>query len=114
MRFFRKLLRCRRGATLVEYGLLLAGVSLVSAAAISILGRKTNELVAVVAAVLPGVQATDNGTITSGRLLETVDATSTVDIELDLEAINDAQATSRLAVNLGLSATELAELVDAP
>jgi len=71
MTFLRRLLRDRRGAALVEYGLLIAGVALISSAGVSIFGHKTNDLVSSVAAILPGAHPDDNGPIFSGKLIET-------------------------------------------
>ena len=50
----RKFIKSKKGSALVEYGLLVAGVALVAAAGVSILGHKTSDLVSSVAAVLPG------------------------------------------------------------
>ena len=67
----KQLLRDKRGSALVEYGLLIAGVALVSAAAISMLGHKTSDLVGAAAAILPGAHDDDNGAIISAKLIET-------------------------------------------
>jgi len=63
--------RSRRGAALVEYTLLAAGVALIGAGAVSIFGHKTSDLVATTAAVLPGAHADDNNPIVSGKIIET-------------------------------------------
>ena len=47
----RKMLRNNKGQGLVEYGVIIAGVVLVSAAAISLVGHKTADLIGVVAAM---------------------------------------------------------------
>ena len=73
MKFLKSLLRNKKGAALVEYGLLVAGVALVTAAAVSIFGHKTNDLLAMTAGVLPGADAADQGPIASGRLIETAE-----------------------------------------
>lgn len=90
----------RKGAALVEYGLLIAGVALVSAAAVSIFGHKTNDLIAAVATILPGAHEEDNGSIVSGRIIETTAAGTTDPISLDTAAILAGNDTSRLSVNL--------------
>jgi len=115
MKFLRRLLRDRRGAALVEYGLLIAGVSLISAAAVSIFGHKTNDLVASVAAVLPGAHADDNGPIFSGKLIETIGADEGV-IALNTDSTDGIASltdTERLGTNLlgAANASDLAELV---
>ena len=68
---FRKFLSNKKGQGLVEYGLIIAGVALISAAAVSIFGHKTSDLIAAVATVMPGAHADDNGPIVSGKLIET-------------------------------------------
>ena len=67
----RKFFSNKKGQGLVEYGLIIAGVALVCAAAIAIFGHKTSDLVAATAAVLPGAHADDNGPIVSAKLIET-------------------------------------------
>ena len=61
----------RRGQGLVEYGILVGGVALVCLAAVSLLGHQTNDIVSVVAGVLPGAHADDNAPIVSGKLVKT-------------------------------------------
>jgi hypothetical protein len=56
---------------MVEYALLVAGVALIGAASTSIFGHKTNDMIAMVAAVLPGAHADDNAPIVSGKIIET-------------------------------------------
>ncbi len=64
-------MRDRRGAALVEYGLVIAGVALVAAAAVSVFGVKTNGLISSIGSALPGAHEDDNGALVSGRYLET-------------------------------------------
>jgi len=64
----------QKGAALVEYGLLIAGVALIAAVSVSIFGNKTADLIAAVATVLPGSSGTDNLPIVNGQLLETTSA----------------------------------------
>ena len=66
-----RILSDRRGAGLVEYALVIAGVALVAAGAVSIFGTKTSGIVSAVAVVLPGAQAEDNASIVAGQILET-------------------------------------------
>jgi Flp pilus assembly pilin Flp len=96
----RKLFADRRGQGLVEYGLIIAGVALISAAAISILGHKTSDLIGAVATILPGAHADDNGAIVSGKLIETsLDATTDA-MELDLQGIFANADSPRLGNNV--------------
>ena len=63
--------RHRRGAALAEYGLLIAGVTLASLVAVSVLGGKVGGLVASVATLLPGATPADNGIVQVGELIKT-------------------------------------------
>lgn len=94
--------RRQRGAALVEYGLLVAGVALVATAAVSIFGVKTSNLIASVATVLPGVQTDDNAPITSGQLIETTNGTAANPIEVDTATILANSNTHRLGENVGV------------
>lgn len=71
MKLFKQTRRSKRGAALVEYGLIVAGVALVAAAAVSIFGTKTAGMIGASAAILPGAQAADNGAIATGRVVQT-------------------------------------------
>lgn len=106
----KKLVREKKGAALVEYSLLVAGVALVGAAAVSVFGHKTTDLMAAMAAVLPGAHADDNGPIVSGKLIETVPADEG-NIALNFEAIAGAVAQERLGNNLGAPAGTIGQLV---
>ena len=97
-----KLLRNKKGQGLVEYGLIIAGVALICAAAISVFGHKTNDLVSATAAILPGAHADDNGPVTSGKLIETTTDGTTGGIEVDAVTIATNSDTPRLGVNVGL------------
>lgn len=71
MRLNKNINRKKRGAALVEYGLLIAGVALVSAVGISLFGKKTNEMISVTAGVLPGANAADDAPVRSTGLIKT-------------------------------------------
>ncbi len=73
----------KRGAALVEYGLLVAGVALTTAAAVSLLGHKTNDMLGVVAAILPSSNAADTGAIRSGRIISTADDGNGIGLDFD-------------------------------
>jgi Flp pilus assembly pilin Flp len=92
--------RDRKGQALVEYALLVAGIALISAAAVSVLGYKTSGLIAAVAAVLPGAEASSNGPISSGHLIETTSGTTITGIALDVVQINSDSGTPRLGNNV--------------
>ena len=107
----------RKGAALVEYALLIAGVALVCIVAVAIFGHKTNDMIAATAAVLPGAHAGDNGQIVSGKIIETTGATTAAGppIALNMTAIVANSGTARLGNRLGLgSAPSIATLVIDP
>ncbi|MCO8124254.1 class III signal peptide-containing protein [Stieleria sp. TO1_6] len=95
---------CKKGQGLVEYGLIIAGVALICAAAVSTFGHKTSDLIAAVAAVLPGAHADDNGPIVAGKLIETTAANSGA-IALDAVTIAANTDTGRLDNNVFGTAT---------
>src|SRR5438067_1855751 len=98
----RKLFRNRKGQGLVEYGLIIAGVALICAAAISVFGHKVSDLISAVAVVLPGAHQADNAPITSGHLIETdnLGGTTGTAIELSTTQIIANQGTDRLGTNV--------------
>lgn len=85
----------RRGAALIEYSLLIAGVALISSAAVSVFGHKTNDLVAATAAILPGAHGDDNGAFFSGKLIETTGPDAGA-IALDINGAEGIVANSEL------------------
>lgn len=99
----------KRGAALVEYGLIVAGVALVAAAAVSIFGKKTSDMIGAAAAVLPGAQAQDNGAIRSGRLIETTAGAQGSPIEVNAAIIEGQAGQARLGNNLGIDLTDLVQ-----
>ena len=71
---FKKLFKSnksRKGAALVEYALLIGGIALISAGAVSLFGHKTSDIIGTVAAIIPGAHLDDNAPIISGKLIET-------------------------------------------
>ena len=97
-----------RGAALAEYALIIAGVALIGAAAISIFGNKVTDLIAAAAAVIPGAHADTNAPIVSGKIIETSpnaqgfdDGNSATGIGLDVNAITQANGQKRLGDNVG-------------
>ncbi|MEM9380748.1 MAG: hypothetical protein AAGB93_12420 [Planctomycetota bacterium] len=97
-----RLLRCKKGAALLEYSLLAAGVALISAAGVSIFGHKTNDMISSVAAIMPGAHADDNGPIISGKVIETTGA-DTGSISVNVPAIVGQTDAERLGNNLGVA-----------
>ena len=104
----RRLARGRTGAALVEYALIVAGVALIGAAAISVFGHKVTDMLGTAAAVMPGAHADDNAPIVSGRIIETSpnvsgfsDGNSATGIGLDVNAITQANGQQRLGDSVG-------------
>ncbi len=120
MQLIRRLLRDRRGAAMVEYGLLVAGIALMTAAGTSILGHKASDLIGTMAAVLPGAHGDDNNPIVSGKLIETradvpgedAAGAASTGIGLDVPGILAGNDTSRLETNAGIP--ELGNLILEP
>jgi pilus assembly protein Flp/PilA len=105
-RLSQRLLQCKKGAALVEYALLVAGVALVGSASVSIFGHKTNDMLATVASILPGAHTDDNGPMVSGKIIETAPGATNADtnpaaIGLDVAGIIAGNGTDRLDSNLG-------------
>jgi len=73
-------------------------VALVAAAGVSVMGHKTSDMIATVAAVVPGAHADDGGPITRGRVIETA-AAAGGSISLDIGTI--AAGGARVDTNLG-------------
>ena len=91
----------KRGAALVEYGLIVAGVALVCAAAIAIFGHKTSALIASSARIIPGENTNDNKVIEVGAIVGTkTDAAGNT-------TIDTSTLDNTLDHNLGLDETNL-------
>ncbi len=111
----------RKGAALVEYGLLIAGVALIAAAAVATFGHKTTDLIGAMAAVMPGAHADDNAPIVSGKIIETANTVAGTDsggaaatgIGLDVTTIEANSGTTRLGNNAA-TAGNIADLVIEP
>ncbi len=99
----RKFISNKKGQGLVEYGLIIAGVALICAAAVSVFGHKTSDLISAVATILPGAHEGDNAALTSGHLIETSAGSAATPIQLDAATIAANSGTARLENNvLGL------------
>ena len=112
LQLVRRWSRDEKGAALVEYALIIAGVALIAAATISLFGHKTNDMLATATAVLPGAHNEDNAPIVSGKVIETSPNAPGLDqgnsangIGLDVNAIQQSQGTSRLANDVGSDGT---------
>lgn len=105
----RRLRKNKKGAALVEYALIVAGVALIGAVAVSLFGHKVSDMLATAAAVLPGAHADDNAPIVSGKTIETSPNAQGTDqggnaqtgIGLDVNAITQANGQSRLDNGVG-------------
>ncbi len=92
----RSPLRKRKGQGLVEYALLVAGVALVCAAAVSIFGHKTNDMLSAIAVILPGAHQGDNAPIESGHLIDTTTAGTNGSLTVDTVGILSQTGQDRL------------------
>jgi len=91
--------RSKRGAALVEYGLIVAGVALVAVAAVSIFGHKTAGMIGTSAGVLPGATAEDNAPIQAGAVVKTRNG------GIDQDALTDPDNT--IGSNIGIGDAEV-------
>ena len=108
LKIVRRLRKNETGAALVEYALIIAGVALIGAAAVSIFGNKVTDMLATAAAILPGAHADSNAPIVSGKIIETSpnapgfdDGNSATGIGLDVNAITQSNGQKRLGDNVG-------------
>ena len=106
----RRLKQNEKGAALVEYALIVAGVALIGAVAVSLFGHKVSDMLATAAAVMPGAHADDNGPIVSGKTIETSPNADGTDgggaaakgIGLDVNAITRANGTGKSRLETGV------------
>jgi Flp pilus assembly pilin Flp len=105
IRLTQRLLKNKKGAAMVEYALLVAGVALIGAASVSVFGHKTNDMIAMTAAILPGAHLDDNNAMLSGKIIETSvnDAGANTGIGLDVTTILANKGKDRLDLNTGAS-----------
>jgi Flp pilus assembly pilin Flp len=108
----KKLIRNRKGQGLVEYALIIAGVALIAAAAISVFGHKVTDLIAATAVILPGAHTDDNNAIQSGHLIETGTVGTNGAIAVDAAKVTSGNGTSRLFDNVMGAGSEAASNPD--
>ena len=109
LKLVRRLKKNEKGAALVEYALIVAGVALIGAVAVSLFGHQVSDMLGTAAAVLPGAHADDNAPIVSGKTIETSPNAQGLDqggnsqtgIGLDVNAITQSNGTSRLEKGVG-------------
>jgi Flp pilus assembly pilin Flp len=100
----RKILRNKQAQSMVEYGILIGAIAIVSLAATSLLGHKVGDLIGIAAAVLPGAHSDDNGAVTSGHLVNTtVGANGAIGLS--------TTPAADLGTNLGLGTDAASSLV---
>ena len=71
----RRLSKNNTGAALVEYALIIAGVALIGAAAVSVFGNKVTDMLTTAASILPGQHADSTPPIVSGSVETSPNAT---------------------------------------
>jgi Flp pilus assembly pilin Flp len=94
LRVLRRLARDKKGQGMVEYALIVAGVAVVCAVSISVLGHKTADVIAIAAAVMPGAVDTDNAPINTSSVMPTK-LDSNGDIVMDPTKLVAASGTPR-------------------
>ena len=111
------------GAALAEYGLLVAGVTMVSLVAVAIFGSKVAGLIGSSATLIPSAYTDQNAPVQVGQMIETrtVDANGdgVKEIVMDVAAIGDEGGglvgneplTPRLGMSMGLDAHDTSHLV---
>lgn len=67
----RTICRSRKGQAMVEYALLVVCIAVVGAVAVSMLGHKTQNTLAIAAAVMPGAHTDDNNPISTAQVVPT-------------------------------------------
>lgn len=112
VKLLRRVRKNETGAALVEYALIIAGVALIGAAAVSVFGHKTSDMLATAAAVLPGAHAEDNAPIVTGSAIETSPnapgfdgGNSSTGVGIDVNAITTNNGTPRLGNQVGSDGT---------
>src|SRR5437764_968175 len=85
----------KKGAAMVEYAILVAGIALVSLTAVSLLGSKVSDMYIAIATILPGAHAGDNGPMVNGGLIETT-TDKNGNIVIDVNGIVAHNGTERL------------------
>jgi Flp pilus assembly pilin Flp len=101
-KFFQRLRKEDKGAAMVEYALLVAGVALICAGSVSVFGHKTNDLIATTAVTIPGAHLDDNNPINSGHIIETaVQANGSIGV--DQPGVIANNGLDRIDLNIGAS-----------
>jgi len=93
-------LKKRKGSVFIEYALLIGAITLIAILAFSVLGHKTNDIVATGAALLPGAHSDDDVTFQSGELIAATHNGG--DAIIDTSAIGGADS-NRLGTSVGVS-----------
>ena len=128
MRRMRRMKRRNRerregGAALAEYGLIVAGVTMVSLVAVSIFGSKVAGLIGTSATLLPSADTGQNAPVQIGQLIETRTEDANNDgineIVMDVTGINhdgggmvgSEPATPRLGQSMQMDPHDAAHLI---
>ena len=116
--------RARRqgGAALAEYGLIVAGVTMVSLVAVSVFGSKVGGLIGTSATLLPGAYTDQNAPVLVGEMMETrtedTNGDGVKEIVVDASRIVDSGGglagqepqTPRMGAGMGLNAHDTSHL----
>ena len=108
----RNLFTNKKGQGLLEYALILAGVALICLVGITMVGHKTQDLLAATATILPGAHEEGNSSLFSGRLIETTGGGAATPTTLDLVAISNNKGQARLGNQAGFTGSFEGLIVD--
>ena len=96
----RKFHRRRKGQALVEYAVIIAGVMLISLVGISLFGHKVAGMINMATVILPGVHASGNNPIQTGRLVEFSPSEGDGRISLAADQIEGNFGKQRFSMNI--------------
>jgi pilus assembly protein Flp/PilA len=109
----KRIVRNRRGAAFVEYALLVGGIALVAAGAISTFGHKATDIMGTLTVILPGAHTDDNAPLVSGKLIETGPVGPSGAIGIDSPGVLEGNKKDRLMQNLAGITSEVGLVVEA-
>jgi Flp pilus assembly pilin Flp len=94
----------RKGAAMVEYAILVGAVALIGILGMSVLGRKTSDIIGTLAVILPGVESREDVSLHNASLIEiTTDGTT---FRIDSNKIAADKSVDRLNANAGIGGSQ--------
>ena len=95
----KSMFRNRKGQGLVEYALIVGGVAVTCALAITVFGMKTSEMLAGYAGLLPGANADTNANINQSGLFELSNANGQLQLDMDVIVGEVGQERLNIAID---------------